>query len=181
MSGAERMEAVLEGLLLLARADAGGEGGVRERVDLTTLATEVVDELQPPDGPNVRVEGAASALVSGDVIQLDLLIRNLVSNAIRHTPESGDVVVHVALGEHVVLEVRDTGEGIAAEALPRIFERFFRADAARDRPRGGAGLGLSIVQTVVHQHGGAVEAESTPGVGTIVRARLPRAAREVST
>ncbi len=172
LAGTVRAQAVVEGLLVLARADAGDPE--LAPVDLAALAAELVDEVE--DGPAVRVEGATSAWVSGDVIQLELVIRNLLSNAARHTPPSGEVVVRVETGAETILEVRDTGEGIPADALPHVFERFYRADDARTRDRGGAGLGLSIVKAVVTRHGGTVEAESTPGRGAVLRVRLPGAA-----
>lgn len=173
LAGTTRVEGVLEGLLLLARADAGGQAG-REPVALLGVAEEVVAEL-PEDGPAVRV-GGDDVHVFADPVQIELVLRNLLSNAVRHTPPSGEVRVHVAIaGDDALLEVADTGEGIPADALPHVFERFFRADDARSRDRGGAGLGLSIVRTVVERHGGTVTIESEPGRGTTVRVRLPRA------
>lgn len=173
LAGTTRVEGVLEGLLLLARADAGGQAG-REPVALLGLAEEVVAEL-PEDGPAVRV-GGDDVHVFADPVQIELVLRNLLSNAVRHTPPAGEVRVHVALaGDDALLEVADTGEGIPQDALPHVFERFFRADDARSRDRGGAGLGLSIVRTVVERHGGTVTIESEPGRGTTVRVRLPRA------
>ncbi|MES2641120.1 MAG: HAMP domain-containing sensor histidine kinase [Myxococcota bacterium] len=178
VSGAVRIEGVIEGLLLLARADAGGQEGARERIDLPALAAEVLDDLQPVGlGPSLRVEGEEDAAVFGDAVQLDVLLRNLLTNAIRHTPASGEVVVHVDTTDtSVILEVRDTGEGIPPDALPHVFDRFFRADEARSRDAGGAGLGLSIVQAVVLQHGGTIDIESAHDRGTVVRVRFPRAA-----
>lgn len=176
VSGAVRIESVIEGLLLLARADAGGQEGAREWVELVSLAAEVLDDLRPGLGaPSLRVEGDDTVAVYGDAVQLDVVLRNLLSNAIRHTPPSGEVVVRVAAeGDGALLEVRDTGEGISPDALPHLFERFFRADEARSRDAGGAGLGLSIVQAVVLQHGGTVEVESVRGRGTTFRVRFPR-------
>jgi signal transduction histidine kinase len=182
VSGAVRIEGVIEGLLLLARADAGGQEGARERIDLPALAAEVLDDLQPVGpGPSLRVEGEEDATVFGDAVQLDVLIRNLLTNAIRHTPATGDVVVRIDADDtSVLLEVRDTGEGIPPDALPHVFDRFFRADEARSRDAGGAGLGLSIVQAVVLQHGGTIDIDSAHDRGTVVRVRFPRAAAPVT-
>ncbi len=101
------------------------------------------------------------------------VLSNLVDNALRHTP-SGSVTISARHeGDGVLLCVRDTGVGIGAEHLPRIFERFYRADAARSRHEGGTGLGLAIVKHMVEAHGGRVRAESSAGGGTTVSVFFP--------
>ncbi|GAB2687059.1 sensor histidine kinase [Thalassiella azotivora] len=110
-----------------------------------------------------------------DPERLGQVLGNLLDNALRHTPAGGSVVVRAApVGEGAEIAVRDTGTGIAAEHLPHVFERLYRADAARDRLHGGAGIGLAIVRAVVELHGGRVVAESLgEGRGTTVRVWLP--------
>jgi two-component system phosphate regulon sensor histidine kinase PhoR len=101
-------------------------------------------------------------------------VSNLIDNAIKYTPEGGRVRVSArAAGDEVVIEVADSGIGIPAEDLPRIFERFYRVDKSRSREMGGTGLGLSIVKHVVQVHGGIVDVESTVGKGTTFRVKLP--------
>ncbi len=107
------------------------------------------------------------------------ILRNLLHNAITHTPPGGEIAlrVHVSYDE-VVISVQDTGEGIAAEHLPNIFERFYRADASRARATGGSGLGLAIVKQMVEAQYGRVEAQSSPGSGSCFTFTLPLAASE---
>jgi signal transduction histidine kinase len=102
------------------------------------------------------------------------VVVNLLDNAIKYTPDGGSVDVRVfAQAPWAILEVSDTGIGISPEALPHIFERFFRADPARSRQPDGAGLGLAIVRTICTAHGGRVEASSTPAHGSRFRVQLP--------
>lgn len=102
------------------------------------------------------------------------MVGNLVSNAVRHTPEGGSVTVHAYQdGPEVVFEVTDTGTGIAAQDLPHVFDRFWRAEKSRNRRTGGSGLGLAIVHRLARAHGGSVTVRSTPGVGSVFGIRLP--------
>src|SRR5262249_17300067 len=99
---------------------------------------------------------------------------NLLDNAIKYTPEGGSVEVTTARRRQLaVVTVRDTGIGIAAEHLPRIFDRFYRVDKARTRAEGGTGLGLSIVRSIISAHDGDIELTSTPGIGTTCTVTLP--------
>ena len=100
----------------------------------------------------------------------------LLDNALKYTPDGGHVSVSVRGGARSAqIDVADNGRGIAPEHLPRLFDRFYRADAARSRAAGGAGLGLSIARLLVHAHGGELTLSSTPGVGTVASVRLPLA------
>jgi two-component system phosphate regulon sensor histidine kinase PhoR len=114
--------------------------------------------------------------IAGSHEDLGLAIRNLLDNAIRHTPDGGEVGLRVAVdGDQALIEVSDNGEGIPRRELPRIFERFYRVDAARSRATGGTGLGLAIVRHVVERNAGSVTVESELGVGTTFRLRFPLA------
>jgi signal transduction histidine kinase len=109
----------------------------------------------------------------GDRARLKQVIVNLVDNAIKYTPEGGAVKVSVCLEkQHAVVRVEDNGTGIPADALPHLFERFYRVDKARSRQMGGAGLGLAIVKSIVAAHGGQVTVESAEGRGTQFRVEL---------
>ncbi|WP_460073322.1 sensor histidine kinase [Streptomyces sp. YKOK-I1] len=110
-----------------------------------------------------------------DPARLRQTVGNLLSNAIRHTPKGGTVTLCCRpAGDEVVIEVADTGTGIAAEDLPRVFDRFWRADRSRSRRTGGSGLGLAIVRQLTEAHGGTVSVTSTPDTGTVFTLRLPR-------
>jgi signal transduction histidine kinase len=135
--------------------------------DATATAKGVALALRLPAGLPV---------VSADAKRLGQVLRNLIANALRHTPAGGQVTVAAETqGRSVRVSVCDTGEGIAPQHLPFVFERFYRADRSRARTTGGAGIGLTIVKQFVEAHGGAVEAESQPGRGTTFRFTLPLA------
>jgi signal transduction histidine kinase len=103
------------------------------------------------------------------------VLRNLLDNAIRHTPEGGSITVAARNdGDEVEMNVRDTGAGIPPEHMPNIFERFYRADSSRTRSTGGAGLGLSIARQLVELHGGRIWVDSTPGAGSSFYFTLPK-------
>ncbi|MBI1758876.1 MAG: HAMP domain-containing histidine kinase [Actinobacteria bacterium] len=125
--------------------------------------------------------------VTVDTDRIGQVLGNLLDNALRHTPTGGRVTVTATPAsrrDEIVLTVRDTGDGIAANHLPHVFERFYRADRARDRARGGSGIGLAIARALVDAHGGRIAASSGgPGQGTTVRVALPagrRAGRSTS-
>jgi signal transduction histidine kinase len=123
----------------------------------------------------VRVEDAGAPPVLVDRARLAQILRNLLANAVTHTTDGGEVTLAARdEGAFVRFEVRDTGEGIAPEHLPHVFDRFYRADASRARATGGAGLGLAIVRHLVEAHGGEVAAASEPGRGAAVSFTLPR-------
>ncbi len=107
--------------------------------------------------------------------QIEQVIYNLVDNAIKYTPEDGEVIIRSSLsdnGEYVTVEVEDTGIGISRNDQKRIFERFYRVDKARSREKGGTGIGLSIVKHIVQNHGSNIEIESQPGKGSLFRFKL---------
>ena len=121
--------------------------------------------------------GSGSETVYADRTALEQILLNLVENALRYTGGGGQITIQTQHAEHgTALMVKDTGSGIPPEHLPRIFERFYRADAGRSRESGGTGLGLAIVRHLVEAHGGSVTAESILGSGTTIRIFFPAAA-----
>lgn len=170
----ERMSALVEDLLLLARLDEGPAFD-RVPVDLAIVATDAVDDARvaQPERP-LTLEVDAPAIVAGDEDRLRQVVANLVTNGLVHTPVETPLLVRVtAANGEVVLEVSDRGSGLDADAASRVFERFHRSDAGRSRTSGGTGLGLSIVAAVVHAHGGTIELDTSPGRGATFRVRLP--------
>jgi signal transduction histidine kinase len=113
--------------------------------------------------------------VTGDEQRLSQVLSNLLSNALRHTPQGGQiaVVAQAADGQGVRIAVQDNGEGIPADELPHVFERFYRTDHARSRDTGGSGLGLAIARSLVEAHGGQIEVESVEGEGSTFSFSLP--------
>ena len=153
----------------LAQAEAGQLSLTRQPNDLAGLINETVDAYGPvaeEAGITLRSETAAGLpLVAVDAGRISQVLHNLVANALRHTPSGGVVTVSATVDDgHLLLTVNDTGEGIAPEHLPYIFDRFYRVDRSRARDTGGAGLGLAIVRAIVLAHGGQVRVESE-GVG----------------
>src|SRR3954465_13713655 len=169
-----RMGNLVENLLTLARLDQVPELA-RKPVDLSDLARDAADDARAvaPDR-DVRLAGPDEAVVSGDQSQLRQVLGNLVRNALVHTPDGTaiDVSVKVAAGEALV-EVRDHGHGLPTDDTDALFERFWRADPGRERGRGGAGLGLSIVAAIVEAHGGRVAAANASGGGAVFTISLP--------
>jgi len=162
----------------LALADAGQLRLERAPVDLAVLARTAVGHFAPgAEAAGVALELAAeehTPEVIGDAGRLAQVLRNLLSNALRHTPAHGEIRLSAARsGESVEMRVSDTGPGIAPEDLPHVFERFYRADRSRTRESGGSGLGLAIARSIVASHGGTIAAESRPGQGTTIVIRLP--------
>jgi signal transduction histidine kinase len=163
-------------LLLLAQSEAGIQLR-HEPVELDTLLLEVHRELRPlVAGIQLRLGDEDQIVVCGDRDRIKQALLNLGINALQHTPVGGTVRLSLARrGEFAALDVTDTGSGIAAEDLPHIFDRFYRADPSRSRNRGGAGLGLAIVKWVAEAHDGRVEVTSDPGAGSRFTLLLPLA------
>jgi len=137
-----------------------------------------IDPSLLAEDKNIQVTCAAAepVWVEGDQARLKQVVVNLLDNAIKYTLQGGAVALSVsALDSKAVLEVADNGIGIPAEALPRVFDRFFRFDKARSRELGGAGLGLSIVKSICTAHGAEVRAASIPNVGSRFSVTLPAA------
>jgi len=176
---ARRMQQLVEDLMSLSRIEAVKHERPDDIVDLASIAREVVADVNTAHDAAAAVvarDSDAQALLPGDAGQLAQLIRNLVENGIRHGGASDPVSVEVVReGENVRLAVTDRGGGIEPEHLPRLTERFYRADASRSRDAGGTGLGLAIVKHIVARHRGQLDIASQPGVGTSVRIRFPGA------
>jgi two-component system, OmpR family, phosphate regulon sensor histidine kinase PhoR len=172
---AERLDALVRDLLDLSRLERGALDV--EPVDLVGLTKEVVGSYADRAEERrikLRTELQPNVAMRGDRAQLGLLLSNLVDNAVRYTPSRGTVRVRLDGSEsRAVLQVTDTGRGIPAGELSRIFERFYRVDKARARQTGGTGLGLAIVRHVAESHGGTVTVDSELGRGTTFTVTLP--------
>jgi signal transduction histidine kinase len=162
---AERMSRLVNGLLALARADAGHQLR-RVPVRLDEMVTAVYREAQALSrGVSVHLGLLAEAEVLGDTDALKQLLLILVDNGMKYTPPGGTVTLEVRReADEVTVVVRDTGQGISPEDLPHIFERFYRSSSAR--ASGGTGLGLAIARWIVDEHGGRILVESKPDVGS---------------
>ncbi len=167
---AGRLTRLVSGLLTITKAESGKLALNFSRVELDLLLTEVFTEVRVLAGDHVRVHlnEIDEAVVRGDRDQLKQVLLNLVANAIQYTPSGGEVFLSLnRVGDQARLIVRDTGQGISAEDLPHVFERFYRAEKSRTRSRvSGFGLGLAIAKWIVEQHGGRITAESQEGEGT---------------
>ena len=168
---AERMSRLVQGLLALARADAG-QKLTRAPVRLEELVHAVHREAQlVSDGVAVRLDVVEGAEVVGDADALKQLLWILVENGMKYTPAGGSVTLDLHYeGNDAVLAVRDTGVGIASEELPHVFERFYRSPTARSS--GGTGLGLAIARWIAQEHGAEIQVASRPGAGTTFTIRF---------
>jgi two-component system OmpR family sensor kinase len=173
----ERIRQLIDQLFELAKLDAGEAHPRRESFSLGELVQDVVQEFQlRAAGRGVRLETRPPAdlpFVEADIAMVERVLENLVANALRHTPEGGHVSVHlVANGPAQRVEVRDTGDGIAVDQVPRIFERYYRADTSNGADE-GCGLGLAICKRILELHGSSIEVKSVPGAGTTFAFELP--------
>jgi two-component system sensor histidine kinase BaeS len=166
------LQHIIDDLSDLAAADAGTLRVHPEPTYVRDVLAQVVDSHQAPAhaaGVGLAMEIEGDPIVQADAVRLRQVVGNLVSNAIRHTPRGGAVTVSA---RGTVIAVRDTGEGIAAENLPKVFDRFWRADESRSRATGGSGLGLAIARKLTEAHGATLEVDSTPGRGAVFTVRL---------
>ncbi|HEY3413988.1 MAG TPA: ATP-binding protein [Armatimonadota bacterium] len=175
----ERLQRMMRDLLDLTRLEAGVEPPRFEIVPPRELIEAAVASVAPQvEGQGITLTSEIQAdlpTVRADRAQLTRVLVNLLNNAVRHTPEGGRITVRAFdADDKVAFEVKDTGVGIPKEYLPRVFERFVQVPGAT---RGGAGLGLSIANTIVHAHGGDIRAESEPGQGSVFTFRLPAVGR----
>jgi PAS domain S-box-containing protein len=181
---ADRLLHLVSDLLLIAQADAGRLVFDWTAVDLVPLVSQCVQAAQPAAeqaGVEVVFSSEPFEPIVGDPARIGQLLDNLISNAIKFTPAGGHVDVSVdASADSAVIEVRDTGFGIAAEDQAQLFERFFRTRSANVMAIAGTGLGLSIAKAIVDAHGGTIGVESVEHVGTTFRVELPTAARSTN-
>jgi two-component system, OmpR family, phosphate regulon sensor histidine kinase PhoR len=172
---AQRMQSLVEDLMSLSRIEAVKHEAPQDLVDLVALTKQAIGEVQ--DRKTVSFEAnAASAVVAGDSGQLSQVLRNLIDNALKYGAADGavDVALETTEGGWLNLTIRNEGEGIPPEHVPRLTERFYRVDTSRSREAGGTGLGLSIVKHVVERHRGRFDITSRPGQGTTASIMLPQ-------
>lgn len=173
----DRIARLVEGLLLLSRSDAGVLRMDRRPVNLKKLIEEVLREIQPlaeSHSVELRSGPAELAQVQGDPDHLGRLLLNLVDNGIKYTQSGGSVEISLHRDkEFAILQVTDTGMGIAKEDQEKVFRRFYRTAAARARGESGAGLGLAIARSIVEAHGGRIQVESAVGKGSHFTVFLP--------
>jgi len=174
----ERTSQLVDSLLMLARADSGADHLTLRPMDVVACVREACEEgTKLAESRRIRLDyeiPSDAVKIQGDAPAVRRLFFSLIDNAIKYTHEGG----HVRVGLHtqngfVAGEVKDDGIGIAGDDLPRVFDRFWRADKARSREIGGAGLGLSIARWIAERHGGAIEVESAPDRGSTFRVKLP--------
>src|SRR6266566_10135567 len=191
---ADRMGRLVNDLLALAHSEEGTQqirangykkdDGQAPKVDLDSLLLEVFRQYRPSgdgehevsgqQGPRLMLQDITPVTVYGDADQLKQVLVALVDNALKYTHYEGSVTLSLTTDENCAyVTVSDTGIGILPEDLPHIFERFYRADRARSRDRGGSGLGLTIAQNIVREHRGLIAVESTPGKGSTFIVKLP--------
>jgi signal transduction histidine kinase len=173
------MKTIIQELVDVARLQMGQALQLDlRRTDLVGLARRLVGEQQAA-GRNIRLESSCTELVGWwDETRLARVLANLLDNAVKYSPQGAEIEVDVALvqrggAEHAVLRVRDHGRGIQPEDLARVFDRFYRG-ANVDGTTSGSGLGLSVAHQIVAQHGGVIEIDSQPGIGTVVSLHVPR-------
>jgi two-component system phosphate regulon sensor histidine kinase PhoR len=180
----DRMQVLVADLLTLAKLEGGPRPPSDRWVSLPRLATQLETDAVGLSAGRHRIERVPSAAleIAGSEPELHSAIGNLLSNAVRYTPEGGRITLGWTLRDDgaVVVTVADTGVGVTREHIPRLTERFYRVDGSRSRETGGTGLGLSIVKHVMQRHGGEIEIESEPGAGSrfmlvfpAVRSRAP--------
>jgi two-component system phosphate regulon sensor histidine kinase PhoR len=178
---ARRMLRIVEDLMSLSRIEADRFNPPSALLDLGDIARRAMDHAAPlleRLGCTIRFDADDAVPVRGDAGQLTQLADNLIGNALRYGCSARRCEVEVSVrrtGTRALLVIRDHGEGIAAEHLPRLTERFYRIDAARSRDSGGTGLGLAIVKHIVERHRGTLDFRSEPGTGTEVTVSLPAA------
>ena len=177
-SHGEGMQHLIDDLLDLSRIESGGWVPTPADVDVSAAAAEAAAPYRDEatrNGTSLQIAvDADAATLRADPVALRQALSNLVENAVRYTPSGGTITIFSRREDGgVAVGVRDTGAGIPAEHLPRIFERFYRVDPARSRALGGTGLGLAIVKHLVEAHGGRVRADSQVGRGTTVAMVFP--------
>jgi len=179
-----RLSRIVEGLLLVSRLEAGEAQMRWEYIDLGELVTSTAEQMELLSKDKLLLltyDISSHIIVEGDKLRLQQLVVNLIDNAIKYTPEGGAIVLKVYSKEGTgILEVIDTGMGISSEALPQIFNRFFRSEEAKAGRMHGSGLGLAIVHSITEAHRGQVYVESGQNKGTRFRIELPILRQQMS-
>lgn len=179
------LDMLVQDLLTLSHIETGQIKMRFETFDLYSLTEEVFEQFKGETNKKeiiLRIEGnVRKVLAYGDPVRIGQVMTNLISNAIKHSPDEGEVIVRFTVRKKsIVTQVQDFGEGIADEHVNRIFERFYRVDKSRSREKGGTGLGLAIVKHILDGHHAKAEVESSPGKGSTFRFKLPRKKKEES-
>jgi two-component system, OmpR family, sensor kinase len=182
---AERLGRLVNDLLILARSDASQHATSShtrtQPIDLDSLVLDVFRQYRPTQDtteeqphPHLLLQHITPAQVAGDPDQLKQALVALVDNALKYTPATGTVSLQLTTNaSQAIIEVKDTGMGIAAADLPNIFERFYRAEEARSHALAGSGLGLSIARSIIQEHRGSIEVSSNPNTGSTFTLRIP--------
>ena len=183
LNESDRMTKIVQDLLLLSKFDAGDNDLRMEPFDLSASARNICSALLlnvKKRGMHMTLEAPETPVTCcGDRARIEQVLVNIVTNAIRYTPDGGSVTVRVGQGPgQVWFSVEDTGIGIPKADMPHIFDRFYRVDKARSRSLGGSGLGLAIAREIVERHGGSIAIDSEPGEGTTVTVTLPEQAED---
>ena len=173
----DRLTQIVKGLLAMSRLEGGESQLNKESLDLGALVrvtTEQIEPLATEEKITIESRMDEQVMIEGDRNRLQQVIVNLLDNAIKYTPENGRIQILVRKeADRAILEIKDTGYGISAEALPHVFERFYRSPQPSTSALDGTGLGLAMVKTIVEAHGGTILVNSREGAGTQVRIGLP--------
>ncbi len=173
------IDILVQDLLTLSQIETGNIKMRLESIDISRLCTEVIDQFEEKAEKKrirLRFNSQPKLAAYADWQGITQVVTNLISNAINHTPEGGDVTIWFDIGKkNITTLISDNGEGIPAQHFSRIFERFYRVDKSRSREKGGTGLGLAIVKHILEGHGSQAEVESVVGKGSTFSFKLPRA------
>jgi len=179
----DRLSRMIDQLLTLVRAESGGIEFSRQRVDVELVVAAVVDTfalIAMTRGITLESNSGLGLIAVVDPQWLELVLINLLDNAIKYTPPGGNISIQtMSVSGDACIEVRDSGQGIPADAIPYIFDRFYRADPSRSRQVGGAGLGLSFARWIVEEHGGTIHVTSEVDRGSTFTVRLPGASTPI--
>lgn len=180
----DRLDVLVQDLLTLSHLETGQIKMQMEMIDLNELTLEVFEQFEKNSDKRdilLKIESDSNRVTAyGDRDRISQVLSNLISNAIKHSPDGGEVVVKLKSGKKSAhISVIDHGEGIGEKHLDRIFERFYRVDKSRSREKGGTGLGLAIVKHILEGHNSKAEVESTPGKGSVFSFKLAR--RKIDT
>jgi two-component system, OmpR family, phosphate regulon sensor histidine kinase PhoR len=178
------LDMLVQDLLTLSQIETGQIKMHFENIDLYQLTEEVFEQFEGKTDKKdiqLRIDRPSHKVMAyADWQRISQVMTNLISNAIKHSFDGGEVVVSFSIGrKNVTVKVKDYGEGIPAQHLTRIFERFYRVDKSRSREKGGTGLGLAIVKHILEGHNSKAEVQSSPGKGSVFSFKLPRVKQEM--